>query len=131
MCDNKKNVLIIIKSDIGYIFGGYCKIGFEVNNKEYKIDNNCFLFSYNLKKIYPVVKDMKAICHINIIFGLCFYASLTFEDNFMKIANSKVCGGMQYSSYFNGINARAEMNGGNSEFTCKELEVFQLLKEDF
>ena len=44
-CDLKNNVLIIIKSDIGKIFGGYCKIGFKSQSKpQYKIDNNCFYF---------------------------------------------------------------------------------------
>ena len=52
LCDNKKNVLILIQSDTGYMFGGYSKIGFKTNNKfdHWKIDNNCFLFSVNLKK---------------------------------------------------------------------------------
>jgi len=44
LCDNKKNVLIIMKSDFGYIFGGYSKIGFKMNKNindwEYKIDNS-------------------------------------------------------------------------------------------
>ena len=59
LCDNKQNVLIIIQSDKGYIFGGYSKIGFKtIKNSEYKIykiDNNSFLFSMDLKKIYPVI----------------------------------------------------------------------------
>ena len=83
LCDHKQNILIIIKSDIGYIFGGYSKIGFETNNDkpEYKIDNSCFLFSKNLKKVYPVVKNQKVICNINNNNGLCFYGCLAFELN--------------------------------------------------
>ena len=46
LCDNKKNILILIQSDTGYMFGGYSKIGFKTNNNfdQWKIDNNCFLF---------------------------------------------------------------------------------------
>ena len=59
LCDNKQNVLIIMQSDSGFIFGGYSKIGFqtvtEISSIEYKIDNDSFLFSVNLKKIYPVI----------------------------------------------------------------------------
>ena len=53
----------MILSDTGYIFGGYSKIGFKTNNNnnEYKIDNNSFLFSVNLKKIYPVIKNTEAV----------------------------------------------------------------------
>ena len=53
LCDNKNNILIIIKSDRGNIFGGYSKIGFKTSNEaQYLIDNNCFLFSYDLKKYF-------------------------------------------------------------------------------
>ena len=84
LCDNKQNVLIIMKSETGYIFGGYSKIGFKINNNyAYEIDNNCFLFSLNLKKIYPVIKDRIVICHIGEEYGLCFYSSLAFYDYFM------------------------------------------------
>ena len=92
LCDNKQNVLIIMKSETGYIFGGYSKVGFKVNNNlDYKIDNNCFLFSLNLKKIYPVIKDKKVICHIREDCGLCFYSSLAFRDNFMRKKNNNIC----------------------------------------
>ena len=62
LCDNKQNVLIIMKSETGYIFGGYSKVGFKTSRiPQYIIDNNCFLFSLNLKKIYPVIKDKNII----------------------------------------------------------------------
>ena len=59
MC-NKKNIIKFIKSDSNSIFGGFCKIGFKTNpikSLEYKVDNNAFLFSVNLKKIFPVITD--------------------------------------------------------------------------
>ena len=127
LCDNKQNVLIIIKSEKGFTFGGYCKIGFKTNSKkdEYQIDNNCFLFSIDLKKIYPVIKDKSVICYIGDTFGLCFCGSLGFYNNFMSNKKNKI-----YSSikdYFNGLENNFEMNGGKSDFKCLELEVFQLL----
>ena len=110
-CDCKPNVLIIIKSDSGYIFGGYSKIGFYTdNNLKYLIDNNCFLFSINLKKIYPVIKNTKPICHIENSFGLCFYSCLVFYNNF----NNKegiVCS--KNNKYFTGITEDFEMNEKN------------------
>ena len=47
LCDNKQNVLVMILSDAGYVFGGYTKIGFKTNNinPAYVVDNNSFLFS--------------------------------------------------------------------------------------
>ena len=128
LCDEKKNVLEIIKSDSGFIFGGYCKIGFKINkSNEYKIDNDSFIFSCDLKKIYPAIKDQKVICHIEPSFGLCFYASLAFEDKFMNKKNSYICGGgSDCGNYFNGLSTNYEMNGGKRNFKCEDLEVFQL-----
>ena len=124
LCDNKTNILEVIKSDSGYIFGGYCKIGFKINKKlEYKIDNNSFIFSVNLKKIYPAVKNIAGICHIDASSGLCFYASLGIYDKFMNNKNSLVCGGFDCGNYFNGLNF--EINGGSEYFKCEDLEVFQ------
>jgi len=126
LCDNKQNILIVMKSDTGYIFGGYSKIGFKVNNNlEWKIDNNCFLFSLNLKKVYPVIKDKKVICHIMDDCGLCFCNSLAFYDNFMNNKRSSINFGPE--QMFNGFVDKYEMNGGDSKFKCKELEVFKLI----
>ena len=127
LCDNKQNVLIIMESDTGYIFGGYSKIGFKVNNNcAYKVDNNSFLFSLNLKKVYPVIKDKEVICHIGEEYGLCFNSSLAFRDNFMNNnKNNNIYSCIQ--SMFNGFVDKYEMNGGDSKFNCKELEVFKLI----
>ena len=126
LCDNKRNILIIMQSDIGYIFGGYSSIEFKINNSwDYKIDNKCFLFSINLRKIYPVIKNIPVICHIEAEQGLCFYGSLAFKDYFMNKKNNKIIKSIKSS--FNGLKDIYEMNRNESEFTCKELEVFQLI----
>ena len=126
LCDNKQNVLIIMKSETGYIFGGYSKVGFKVNNNfDYKIDNNCFLFSLNLNKIYPVIKDKKVICHIEETKGLCFYSSMSFYDYFMSKKQNKIMSDIK--NYFNNFENIYEINGGEKFFKCNELEVFQLL----
>ena len=109
------------------MFGGYSKIGFKTNNirDEWKIDNNCFLFSVNLKKIYPVIRDKEAICHIKETFGLCFFNGLGFYDNFMNETTNKIH--TLIKEYYYDVKEDFEMNGGNQFFKCKELEVFQLL----
>ena len=125
LCDNKQNVLIIIQSDIGNIFGGYSKIGFKVSNKaEYLVDNNCFLFSYEYKKIYPPVKDKQNICHISDYCGLCFTGSLGFFDKFMN-SNDNWIDKSNIQDHFNRLNEPCEMNGGKNKFRIQELEVFQ------
>ena len=127
LCDNKTNVLIMILSDNDFIFGGYSKIGFQANNinPQYKIDNDSFLFSVNLQKIYPVKYNELAICDIDERCGLCFNSSLAFYDNFMN---------NNFGNIFPVDNAEVfckptyvhEMNGGVKQFRCLELEVFQI-----
>ena len=125
LCDNKQNVLIIIQSSIGCIFGGYSKIGFKVSNKaEYLVDNNCFLFSYDFKKIFPSIKDKPNICHISSYCGLCFTGSLGFFDNFMS-SNDNWIDKSSIQDHFNRLDEPCEMNGGRDKFRCQELEVFQ------
>ena len=124
LCVNKKNIIIIIKSDNNYIFGGYTKIGFKSDILKNSIDNKSFLFSVNLKKIYPAIKDKNVIGHIDEKRGLTFTGSIYFYEGFMKrnnyISNS-------INEYFYGFNDKYEMNGGKNKFIIKELEVYQLL----
>ena len=127
LCDNKKNIIIFMKSDNGYRFGGYCKIGFKTNiNKEYKIDNNCFLFSIDLKEIYPVIENKEVICYTSNKRGLCFYSSLIFNDKFLTKSQSFVCID-DCDDYFKNLPLNIGINGGKKEFKCLELEVFQLI----
>ena len=124
LCDNKQNVLIIIKSDIGYIFGGYSKIGFKTSkNFDVEIDNNSFLFSIDLKRIYPAIKDKYCINFVKETFGLCFTESLYFRDNFFSNSNFF---GNDIKKHFNDLEDKYKMNGGKNFFKIKELEVFQL-----
>ena len=124
LCDNKKNILIIIKSDNNYIFGGYTKIGFQRGVSKNSKDNKSFLFSVNLNKIYPAIKDKNVIGHIEEKRGLTFTGSIYFYDGFMKRKNY-ISGSI--NEYFYGFNNKFEMNGGKNEFIIKELEVYQLL----
>ena len=126
LCDNKQNTLIIIKSDNGFIFGGYSKIGFKTTYiTEYKIDNNSFLFSIDLKKIYPVIKDKEALLYNDNFYRFCFFDSLCFSDNFMNENDNHI--DFYIKQQFNGLKDDYEMNGGEKKIKIKELEVFQLI----
>ena len=125
LCDNKQNVLIIIKSDIGYIFGGYSKIGFKTSkNWGAEKDNNSFLFSLDLKRIYPAIKDKYSVEIYDETYGLCFTGSLIIHDNFLKNYYNYL--GNNIKEHFNDLEDKYEMNGGKDFFKIKELEVFQL-----
>ena len=126
LCDNKQNVLIVIKSDNGCLFGGFSKIGFKTSKSgEEKIDNHSFLFSITKQKIYHVINNKPIIYHYtNYYGGFCIFNSFAFYDNFIKrfgyISSS-------IKNYFNGLGDIYEMNNGKDKFIIEELEVYQLL----
>ena len=70
-------------------------------------------------------KDKAVISNTRDISGLCFYSSLVFQDNFMKRNENYIK--KTITKCFNGFDTEFEMNGGEDQFRCKELEVFQLL----
>ena len=126
-CDNKQDILIFIKTEKGNIFGGYSKIGFKTSNKAtYLMDNDCFLFSVNYEKIFPCIENKCHISHISDVCGLCFTGSLCFFDNFMTSNDNCIYKTIQ--QFFNRLDEPFEMNGGKSNFRCKELEVYQLIQ---
>ena len=126
LCDNKQNVLIVIKSDNGCLFGGYSKIGFKTNEKmEEKIDNHSFLFSITKQKIYPVINNTPVIYHYTDIYnGFYIFNSLCFYDGFSKKFSYI---SRPIKNYFNGLEDIYEMNDGKDKFIIEELEVYQLL----
>ena len=126
-CDDKQDILIFIKTEKGNIFGGYSKIGFKTSNKAtYLMDNDCFLFSVNYEKIFPCIENKCHISHISDVCGLCFTGSLCFFDNFMTSNDN--CIYKTILQFFNRLDEPFEMNGGKSNFRCKELEVYQLIQ---
>lgn len=126
-CDDKQDILIFIKTEKGNIFGGYSKIGFKTSNKAtYLMDNDCFLFSVNYEKIFPCIENKCHISHISDVCGLCFTGSLCFFDNFMTSNDNCIYKTIQ--QFFNRLDEPFEMNGGKSNFRCKELEVYQLIQ---
>ena len=124
-CVGKKDQLIFIKTTKGEIFGGYTEIGFHDEGKSIK-DNNCFLFSYQKKKIYKAKKD-KVHIYDGKNYGPCFrgsnYNIINIQSNmFEKYANT--CKASE--SFFEGITSDYELNNGEQNFYINEMECFQL-----
>ena len=82
LCYQKSNILIIIKTYDGYIFGGYSKICME-NFKSF-VDENSFLFSINHKKIYPIIKGKKNNFCSNYLILIYLFDSFVLYDNFLN-----------------------------------------------
>ena len=126
-CDKYKNVIIFMKSEQGNRYGGYSNIGWEsreIGILEYPIDDNAFLFSIDNQKIFEAIKGKNKICWINSdVFGLCFYSSLIFYNNFLSKENNNLCSDLCLN--FKNCN-KTDFNSGLERCKFLELEVFHI-----
>ena len=120
-----------MQSDTGHIFGGYSKIGFKVKNiPEWKLDNNCFLFSLDRQKIYYpknnayfqlacYPKDGPSFAN-NGIYCIELFKNALQNNN---LRTNEKC----FKELFEGdINALSEDGNYNGVF-AKEYEAFQII----
>ena len=117
-CDNKGKIILLIETTNNFKFGGYTPLDFDESGQS-KNDNNSFLFSITNSQKYPKKNQYDSIhCRNNYIaFGYHYY-DLYFISNL----NSGKVQSYENTSYLNDLN----LNGGNSEFNTKEIEVYQV-----
>ena len=124
LCDNYNKLIILIETQKGLRFGGYTSRNFRVSS-HIKDDNNSFLFSLNLKKVFKITPGKNAIyCYPKS--GPCFsQESLYIPNNFFKKpGKTRIFGGpFQFEKDY-------EINNGEKNFLVKELEIFQVKYED-
>ena len=121
-CDGKTPTLIVIHTKNDYIFGGYTEKSWANSAN----DNNAFCYSINLKKIYPIIKEQRAIGN-SIECGPIFYGSYDFfqigKNAFLNNNDSHSCN--KYSNY-KGVEKDFEISGGIEFFSVSDYEVFQI-----
>ena len=120
ICDNSNNLIILVQTQKGLRFGGFTSNKFKVSS-HMKYDNNAFLFSLDLKKVFKIAPGEYAIyCYYNS--GPCFsQGSLYIPNNFFKkFGKTSLAGGpYQFKEDY-------EINNGEEKFLVKELEIFQV-----
>ena len=123
-CDNFNNLIVLIETQKGLRFGGFTSNRFK-GSSHMKFDNNAFLFSLDLKKVYNIIPSKYAIyCYPNS--GPCFsQGSLYIPNNFFKKFGKTGNAGGPYQ-----FEKDYELNNGEEKFIVKELEIFQVLIED-
>ena len=122
-CDDFEGTLIIIKTKDENIFGGYTSVSWDPEDGGEKRDENAFVFSINLEKIYFYFgRKNNIICDKNK--GPCFVGMIDINNNILKSKGFVNNGNVQC---FEGENDKYEINGGKNEFAIDELEVFQVI----
>jgi len=122
-CDEYEGTLIIIKTKDDNMFGGYTKVSWDDEDGEEKMDEDAFVFSINLEKLYFNYGKRKNIkCNKNK--GPCFVGMLDVQEHILKGKGFVNSSGIQC---FDGENEKYEINGGKNEFIIEEMEVFQVV----
>ena len=124
LCDNQKNVIVVIETRGGCRFGGFTKRGFD-SDEESKKDDSAFLFSFDKMKIYKIKKGCRAIaCYSQS--GPCFFGSksdtIHIENNFLESSSHTDKKNVIYEK----MEEDYELNRGEADFVVKELEIFKI-----
>ena len=88
-------------------------------------DENCFIFSLDLHKIYNPVKG-KDKYFFNKRFGPNF-SEFGLEDDLFNKSSLNMKKKDKANEYFTYFNNDYEINGGEPEFQTEELEVFKII----
>ena len=120
----KDKIITIIETTKGLKFGGYIDKKWDSSSKWINNDENCFIFSLSLMKIYnPIKGKIKYMfyskCGPNFsVFGLIYNL---FNKSSLNIRTKESA-----NTDFSGFTSDYELTGGEDEFQVKELEVFQI-----
>ena len=123
-CDEIEGTLIIIKTKEGNIFGGYTSLSWDPEDEAEKKDEDAFVFSLNLEKLYfeSGKKEYSIFCDKNK--GPCFVGMFAVQEYIFNTKSYINPWGIQC---FSGENYEYEINQGKNEFYIEELEVFQVI----
>ena len=124
-CDGTPKTITIIKTIKGLKFGGYIEKEWKSSGGWIKDDENCFIFSIDLHKIYNPVKGKDKYyfdkdCGPN-------FAEFGLEDDLFKKSSSNILKKDNANIDFTYFEKDYEINGGEKEFQAEELEVFKII----
>ena len=135
-CDNIMGTLTIIKTTKGMRFGGYTEQKWNGSKSDwtYRKDGKsiCFCFSLDLFKIYNFNENFKYSICCYYSYGPCFSGgdSLFYINN----NNGLLFGYTGYTTKnlsFGKFENDYEINNGQKDFSVIEMEVFQILFDNY
>ena len=123
--DGVSKTITIIKTIKGLKFGGYIERKWNDKDNWIKDDENCFIFSLDLRKIYNPIKG-KDKYYLGKCYGPDFSEFGLFLNLFDK-SSTNLLTRDSANKYFTMFNSDYEINGGEKEFQAEEIEVFQII----
>ena len=124
-CDGVPKTITIIKTIKGLKFGGYIEKEWKSKGFWVTDDENCFIFSLDLKKIYNPIKG-KDKYYFKKNNGPNF-SEFGLEDNLFEKSTLNINKKELANNFFKSFDKDYEINGGEREFQAEELEVFKII----
>ena len=123
-CDGKAKTITIIKTIKGLKFGGYIDKAWSNNGFWITDDENCFIFSLDLKKIYNPIKG-RGKYYFDLNCGPNF-AEFGLKSNLFDMSSINIWNKKEANKFFTKFNSDYEINGGEKEFQAEEIELFKI-----
>jgi len=129
LCDNKGPTLVLVKSRLGFYFGGFNSTSWINSSGQYSQTPNCFLFSLNHKTKHEIYQHPENAIYHKSDFGPTFGEGhdLHISSDCHKNQSSYSILGHTYKCPF-GYNNDQSKNylAGTHHFEVEDYEVFQL-----
>ena len=118
-CNGKSPTLTLVKTSNGYRCGGFTSLPWD-SFRDYKEDNDAFVFSMDTRSKYKSTNSNSIYCHSD--YGPTFGDGydLCLENGFLTAANSNRC---NCPSTYKTVK-QSELTGGEYNFKVKECEVY-------
>ena len=123
--DGLDKTLLIIKTREKFKFGGYINYKWTSNEQWICDDEECFVFSISLRKIYFPIKG-KIKYYFNKDYGPNF-SVFGIEKNLIEKSSLNIHTAKDANCFFSGFTVDYELTGGKKEFQVEELEVFRII----
>ena len=132
-CDHQPRTLTIVKTTMGYIFGGYNSVAWD-SISGWKVDPKSFLFSLVSAYSVPLLMPMKAgeaqsiWCDASYgpVFGPDVSITISNNSNATMESYSNLGKGYDFTPFAYGTTHAQSFLAGSRNFQTSEIEVFQL-----
>ena len=119
-CDKHNMTLVLVETTKGVRFGGFTTKTWDGNNIK-KIDNDAFVFSFDKRRCYDVIRNEYAIGGYPKFGPVFFGCQIRIYDDFFTKGGTTCNGGLNYKTKEN-----YELNNGEQKYIVKEIEVYDI-----
>ena len=122
-CENLSPLIFVIETTDGFRFGGYTSSFLNNSRNSYINDPYSFIFSFDTKKKYKIIKNEEAVFDIKDNFPSFGRNDIVIKDGFLSNKSSYSMFPDHYEQDTEAL-GDYQLTGGVKFFQIKEMEVF-------